>query len=76
MPPVRFGVYMLAGSLLWSLGLAIAGYAVGRRWQDIAEASHGPTYVIAAVVVVAVVIVRWAHGRRAPMNSARDRRLQ
>src|SRR5256885_10875906 len=52
MRPVRFGVYTLAGCIPWTAALGIAGYAVGRNWQHIADAFHGPTYAIAGIVGV------------------------
>jgi membrane protein DedA with SNARE-associated domain len=55
MRPVRFGVYTLAGCIPWTAALGIAGYAVGRNWQRIANAFHGPTYVIAGIVAMAVL---------------------
>jgi membrane protein DedA with SNARE-associated domain len=63
MSPARFGVYTLAGCLPWTLGLAIVGYAVGARWQNVADGFHGPTYVIAAIVMVALLIVILARRR-------------
>lgn len=57
MPPLRFGMYTVAGCIPWTLALAWAGYAVGSNWQGIADGFHGPTYVIAAIV--AVVIAGW-----------------
>jgi membrane protein DedA with SNARE-associated domain len=56
MAPVRFGVYTLAGCVPWTAALAIAGYAVGRDWQRIADDFHGPTYVIAGIIGVAALI--------------------
>jgi LPXTG-motif cell wall-anchored protein len=56
MRPVRFGVYTLAGCIPWTAALGIAGYAVGRNWQRIAEAFHGPTYAIAGIVAVMVLV--------------------
>lgn len=55
MPPVRFGAYTLAGCIPWTTALGIAGYAVGRNWQRIADAFHGPTYAIAGIVAVIVL---------------------
>ena len=40
------------------------GYAVGKNWESIANAFHGPTYIIAAVVVVALVVTAWRYRRR------------
>jgi membrane protein DedA with SNARE-associated domain len=56
MAPVRFGVYTLAGCVPWTAALAIAGYAVGRDWQRIADDFHGPTYVVAGIIGVAALI--------------------
>jgi membrane protein DedA with SNARE-associated domain len=56
MRPVRFGLYTLAGCIPWTAALGIAGYAVGRNWQRIADDFHGPTYVVAGIVAVAVLV--------------------
>lgn len=56
MPPVRFGLYTVAGCIPWTLALAWIGYAVGGNWQKIADGFHGPTLVIGAVIAVAVVV--------------------
>jgi LPXTG-motif cell wall-anchored protein len=55
MRPVRFGLYTLAGCIPWTTALGIAGYAVGRNWQHIADGFHGPTYAIAGIIAVAVL---------------------
>ncbi len=67
MPPARFGIYTVAGCIPWTLGLGWAGYAVGRNWQAVASAFHGPTYALAALVVVlavAAVVVLWRRRHR------------
>ncbi|MFL6055722.1 MAG: hypothetical protein ACJ72W_22905 [Actinoallomurus sp.] len=64
MPPVRFGVYTLAGCIPWTAALGIVGYAVGRNWQRVADGFHGPSYAIAALVGVAVVIAAVIFVRR------------
>ena len=66
MPPVRFGVYTTIGCLLWTTALAVAGYAVGANWESIVTAFHGPSYIIAGIVVVAIVIGIWWYLRRRP----------
>jgi membrane protein DedA with SNARE-associated domain len=66
-PPVRFGVYTTLGCIPWTAALGVAGYALGANWQSVANAFHGPTYVIAGILVAAVavaVIVRLRRGRR------------
>ena len=67
MPPVRFGVYTTLGCIPWTAALGIAGYYLGANWQSVANGFHGPTYAIAAIVVVAIaaaVIVRFRRARR------------
>jgi uncharacterized membrane protein YgcG len=36
---------------------------VGKNWESIVNAFHGPTYIIAAVVMVALVILAWRYVR-------------
>ena len=64
MPAPRFGLYTAIGCLPWTAALAVAGYEVGKNWQSIASAFHGPTYIIAAVVVLVLVIAAWRWRRR------------
>jgi membrane protein DedA with SNARE-associated domain len=59
MNPLRFGLYTLVGCIPWTAALAWAGYAVGGRWQSIADDFHGPTYAIAAVVIIAALAAVW-----------------
>lgn len=64
MPPVRFGVYTLAGCIPWTTGLGVAGYELGSHWSQVAGWFHRATYVIAVVAVVAVVVALGAGARR------------
>jgi membrane protein DedA with SNARE-associated domain len=64
MAPLRFGIYTLIGCIPWTTGLALAGYAVGSNWQSIVNGFHWPTYIIAAIVVVGIVIAAWRYVRR------------
>ena len=68
MDPVRFGLYTTIGCIPWTAALAYAGYAVGSHWQSIVDAFKGPTYIIAAsvVIVLAVGVWRYLRSRRAP----------
>jgi uncharacterized membrane protein YgcG len=63
MPALRFGIYTTIGCIPWTTALAVAGYAVGKNWESIVNAFHGPTYIIAAVVLVALVILAWRYVR-------------
>jgi len=67
MPALPFGLYTTIGCIPWTAALGIAGYALGANWQQVANDFHGPTYVIAgliAVALVAVVILHFRHRRR------------
>jgi len=64
MAPARFGIYTTIGCLPWTAALAAAGYAVGANWQSIANGFHTPTYIIAALIVIAVAIAAWRHARQ------------
>ena len=56
MPPLRFGLYTFAGCLPWTAALALVGYAIGANWHKVADAFKGPTYIVAAIVVVACAV--------------------
>jgi len=64
MPALRFGIYTTIGCIPWTAALAVAGYAVGTNWESIANAFHGPSYIIAAVVLVVMVLAVWRYARR------------
>jgi membrane protein DedA with SNARE-associated domain len=59
MRPLRFGIYTTIGCIPWTAALAGAGYAVGVRWQQIPNAFHAVTYVVAAIVIIALAIAGW-----------------
>jgi membrane protein DedA with SNARE-associated domain len=66
-PPVRFGILSLIGTVIYATVLASIGYAVGSEWQSV---SHGLTvvgYVLFALIVLAIVgfvAYRWRQFRR------------
>lgn len=72
MPPVRFGVYTTIGCIPWTAALGYAGYALGKNWQSVANAFHGPTYAIAGVIVVALAVALFMHLRRRRHSGAYD----
>jgi membrane protein DedA with SNARE-associated domain len=63
----RFVAYTVIGCIPWTAALAWAGYAVGGRWQQVADDFHGPTYAIAGLVAIGVAlgIAMFVRGRRA-----------
>lgn len=58
-PIVRFGVLTFLGSLIWDAAMALIGYEVGSKWRSIMKGVGDAGYVIAAVVVVAIVVFLW-----------------
>ena len=62
-----FGLYTTLGSIPWTAALAILGYALGANWEHVANDFHGPTYVIAGILVIgiAAVIIRRRRARAA-----------
>jgi membrane protein DedA with SNARE-associated domain len=72
MRPVRFGMYTVAGCLPWTLALAWIGYALGQRWGSVSSALHWPTYLIAAVVIVALAVVGVVAWRRRGRGATTD----
>jgi membrane protein DedA with SNARE-associated domain len=69
---VRFVAYTVLGCIPWTAALAWAGYAVGGRWQQIADDFHGPTYAVAGLLAVgaALGIAVSARNRRAGAGAA------
>ncbi len=70
MDPVRFGIYTVIGCIPWTAALAYAGYAVGANYQSIVNGFKGPTYIIAAVVIIALAILVWRYIRRRKAENA------
>jgi membrane protein DedA with SNARE-associated domain len=64
MDPLRFGIYTTIGCIPWTAGLAYAGYAIGANWHSVVNGFKGPTYIVAAVVVIGLVIAVWRYVRR------------
>ena len=76
MQPVRFGIYTTIGCIPWTAALAYAGYAVGANWQSIVNGFRGPTYIVAAVVVLALAVAIWrfVRWRKAALANPADQR--
>jgi membrane protein DedA with SNARE-associated domain len=56
MSPVRFGAFTVIGSGAWCTALAVTGYELGGKWNETTKGFSDAGYVIAAVVVVAIVV--------------------
>jgi membrane protein DedA with SNARE-associated domain len=57
MPAGIFGLYTTLGAIPWTAALAIGGYALGANWEHVANDFHGPTYAIAGILVVGLIVV-------------------
>lgn len=65
---VRFIIYTFLGSLIWSYALALAGYNLGKHWEDIGGVLRRFDLLVAAVIVLLVALFLYRHlrGVRAP----------
>jgi membrane protein DedA with SNARE-associated domain len=72
MPIVRFTVFSLIGALPWTIGLAVAGHALGSDWTSVRKAFEYVDYAVVVLIVVGIVyaIVRVRRGRRQPATDA------
>lgn len=62
--PARFGTDTTIGCIPWTAALAYAGYAVGANWRSIVNGFRGPTYIVAALAVIALAVAVWRYARR------------
>ncbi|HTQ16804.1 DedA family protein [Mycobacterium sp.] len=68
MPPIRFGLYTVAGCLPWTGALAVAGYVVGANWRSLEEAMRGPSYVVAVACLAGGAALVYLAAHRNRMN--------
>ena len=54
-PPVRFGVLSLIGTVVYVVVLSSIGYSLGGQWSKINHSLSTATYILVAVVVVAII---------------------
>jgi membrane protein DedA with SNARE-associated domain len=54
-PPLRFGVLSLIGTLVYVVALSSIGYSLGSEWTKFNHAFTQATYVLVVLVVIAVV---------------------
>jgi membrane protein DedA with SNARE-associated domain len=54
-PPVRFGVLSLIGTLVYVVALSSIGYSLGGEWTKFNHTFSVASYIVIAVVVVAVI---------------------
>ena len=51
-PPARFGILSLIGTLIYTIALSSVGYSLGSEWTKFNHTFSQATYVIVAIVVV------------------------
>ena len=54
-PAVRFGVFSLIGTVIYATVLSVIGYQVGHAWRSINHGLTIATYILVAIVVIAIV---------------------
>ena len=59
--PKGFFLYTIAGSLPWTAAILYAGMMLGESWTDLMEYGHEASmiFVVVAVIVIAVLYLRW-----------------
>lgn len=54
-PPARFGVLSLTGTVVYATALSLIGYGAGSVWNSVDHGLSVAGYILAAVVVIAIV---------------------
>lgn len=74
-PPLRFGLLSLVGTLIYVVALSSIGYSLGSQWGKLNHGITQASYVVVAIVVVAIigfVIYRLREFRREAAAVARQ----
>jgi membrane protein DedA with SNARE-associated domain len=54
-PPVRFGILSFIGTLVYVVVLSSIGYSLGGEWSKVDHSLSTASYIVVAVVVVAII---------------------
>jgi membrane protein DedA with SNARE-associated domain len=54
-PPVRFGILSFIGTLVYVVVLSSIGYSLGGEWSKVNHSLSTASYIVVAVVVVAII---------------------
>jgi membrane protein DedA with SNARE-associated domain len=76
-PPIRFGILSLIGTVIYVTVLASIGYAAGAEWQHVSHGLAVVGYVLFALIVLAIagfVGYRWRQFRRESRDPGAPRR--
>ncbi|MGH3262217.1 MAG: DedA family protein [Trebonia sp.] len=55
-PPIRFGILSLIGTVLYVIALSSIGYSLGSEWTKFNHTFSMASYIVIAVVAVAVIV--------------------
>jgi membrane protein DedA with SNARE-associated domain len=72
-PPARFGVLSLIGTAIYATVLSAIGYSVAGTWNTISNSMSMAGYILAAILVVAIVgfvVYRFREFRKEQQNAA------
>jgi membrane protein DedA with SNARE-associated domain len=71
-PPARFGVLSLIGTAIYATVLSVIGYSVAGTWNTISNSMSVAGYILAAILVVAIVgfvVYRFREFRKEQQNN-------
>ena len=54
-PPVRFGILSLIGTVIYVVALSSIGYSLGGEWSKVNHSLSTASYIVVAVVVLALI---------------------
>jgi membrane protein DedA with SNARE-associated domain len=54
-PPVRFGILNLIGTLIYIIVLSTIGYSLGHQWSKVSHDIGDVGYVLAGIIVIAII---------------------
>jgi len=63
MPAATFLLYTFLGSVIWCTLFSEIGYTLGRNWARLGVYARPASFVLLALLVVAIVIWLWVHFR-------------
>jgi membrane protein DedA with SNARE-associated domain len=76
MNPWKFSLYTLLGCIPWTAGLALTGYALGHRWNEVERVMRPFAWIIGGLLVVAVVMWIRRRWRLVREETAAERRSE
>ena len=61
----RFAIFTFLGSFIWCAALAVGGFYLGERWEDLRNLMRPFDYPIAIIILAAVAYYIYRHVRHA-----------